>query len=288
MGLSVSLNIEPAARRHKRQFGTFPAAYPVCYDRSLRLSCLIHKPAESNVVKTDDSHSNAKGCKINGGVSILVSIIEDDAPARTILADWIRRAPGFRCTGAHGSGESALATLPAEKPTVVLMDINLPGMTGIECVRRLKPLLPATQFVMLTVYEDADHIFNALTAGACGYLLKRTPRAELLAALKNVHGGGSPMSSNIARKVVQSFQRSGVLISDGEDLSPREREVLELLARGYLYKEIAESLQISVPTVNTYIRRIYEKLHVRSRSQAVAKFTYVPGMAGAGGAPALE
>jgi DNA-binding NarL/FixJ family response regulator len=216
-------------------------------------------------------------------VSIAVSIIDDDAPARGILADWIRRAPGFRCTGAHGSGEAALATLPAEKPTVVLMDINLPGMNGIECVRRLKPLLPETQFVMLTVYEDADHIFNALAAGASGYLLKRMPRADLLAAIKDVHAGGSPMTSNIARKVVQSFQQSGAQLSDTEDLSPREREVLELLARGYLYKEIADSLQISVPTVNTYIRRIYEKLHVRSRSQAVAKFTHVHGATSAGG-----
>jgi DNA-binding NarL/FixJ family response regulator len=213
-------------------------------------------------------------------VSILVSIVEDDATARGMLGNWIRRAPGFRCAGAHGSGEAALATLPGEKPTVVLMDINLPGMTGIECVRRLKPLLPETQFVMLTVYEDADHIFNALVAGASGYLLKRMPREELLAALKDVHAGGSPMSSNIARKVVQSFQRIGSQKSNEEDLSPREREVLALLARGYLYKEIAESLQISVPTVNTYIRRIYEKLHVRSRSQAVAKYTHVPGATG--------
>ena len=214
-------------------------------------------------------------------MSIAVSIIDDDATARGILTDWIRRAQGFRCAGAHGSGEAALATLPAEKPTVVLMDINLPGMTGIECVRRLKPLLPDTQFVMLTVYEDAEHIFNALAAGASGYLLKRMPRAELLAALKDVHAGGSPMTSNIARKVVQSFRRTDAQFANAQDLSPREHEVLELLARGYLYKEIAESLQISTPTVNTYIRRIYEKLHVRSRSQAVAKFTHVPGANGA-------
>jgi DNA-binding NarL/FixJ family response regulator len=213
-------------------------------------------------------------------MSIVVSIVEDDAPARGMLSNWVRRATGFRCAGAHGSGEAALATLPAEKPTVVLMDINLPGMTGIECVRRLKPLLPQTQFVMLTVYEDADHIFNALVAGASGYLLKRMPREELLAALKDVHAGGSPMSSNIARKVVQSFQRIGSQMSHEDDLSPREREVLALLARGFLYKEIAESLQISVTTVNSYIRRIYEKLHVRSRSQAVAKYTHVPGSAG--------
>jgi DNA-binding NarL/FixJ family response regulator len=213
-------------------------------------------------------------------MNIIVSIVEDDATARGMLGNWIRRSPGFRCAGVHGSGEAALATLPAEKPTVVLMDINLPGMTGIECVRRLKPLLLDTQFVMLTVYEDADHIFNALVAGASGYLLKRMPREELLAALKDVHAGGSPMSSNIARKVVQSFQRLGSQVSNEEELSPREREVLGLLARGYLYKEIAESLQISVLTVNSYIRRIYEKLHVRSRSQAVAKFTHVPGAAG--------
>ncbi|MGO8741109.1 MAG: response regulator [Limisphaerales bacterium] len=216
-------------------------------------------------------------------VSIVVSIIDDDAPARGILADWIHRASGFRCAGKYGSAEAALAALPSEKPTVVLMDINLPGMNGIECVRRLKPLLPDTQFVMLTVYEDAEHIFNALAAGASGYLLKRMPRAELLAALKDVHAGGSPMSSNIARKVVQSFQRPVSQPSEAEDLSPREREVLELLARGYLYKEIAESLQISVPTVNTYIRRIYEKLHVRSRSQAVAKFTHFSGAVDSGG-----
>ncbi len=219
--------------------------------------------------------------KAEDDVNIAVSIVEDDAPVRGMLGDWIRRAPGFHCAGVHASAEAAFATLPAEKPSVVLMDINLPGMSGIECVHRLKPLLPATQFVMLTVYEDTDHIFNALTAGASGYLLKRTPRAELLAAIKDVHAGGSPMSSNIARKIVQSFQRPGSQPSEAEDLSPREREVLELLSRGYLYKEIATSLRISGPTVNTYIRRIYEKLHVRSRSQAVAKFTHIPGATGA-------
>lgn len=210
-------------------------------------------------------------------MSISVSIIEDDAQARQILADWIRRAEGFRCVSEHGSAESALAALPTAKPEVVLMDINLPGLNGIECVRQLKPLLPGTQFLMLTVYEDADHIFNALMVGATGYLLKQTPRNELLAALKQVHAGGSPMTSNIARKVVQSFQRqSKAADADSVELSPREAEVLELLARGYLYKEIAESLTISLPTVNTYIRRIYEKLHVRSRAQAVAKYAHIP------------
>lgn len=215
-------------------------------------------------------------------MTIPVSIVEDDNAARQILVGWIQRAESFRCLSDFGDGESALQQLPREPAEVVLMDINLPGMSGIDCVRQLKPLLPQTQFVMLTVYEDADHIFNALSAGASGYLLKQTPRDELLAALRDVHAGGSPMTSNIARKVVQSFQPAKPQSPASDDLSPREREVLELLARGYLYKEIAENLGISVPTVNTYIRRIYEKLHVRSRSQAVAKYHHQP----VGGQPA--
>jgi DNA-binding NarL/FixJ family response regulator len=209
-------------------------------------------------------------------VTIAVSIIEDDAAAREILAGWLRRAEGFRCLSDYGSAELAIERLPAEQPNVVLADISLPGMSGIECVRRLKPVLPETQFVMLTVYEDSDHIFDALAAGASGYLLKQTPRHELLAALRDVHSGGSPMTSNIARKVVRSFQQTRTQVPGAEDLSPREHEVLDLLARGYLYKEIAETLSISVPTVNTYIRRIYEKLHVRSRAQAVAKYAHLP------------
>jgi DNA-binding NarL/FixJ family response regulator len=209
-------------------------------------------------------------------VTIGVSIIEDDAQARQILADWIRRTEGFTLLSQHGSAENALEKLPKENPRVVLSDINLPGMNGIECVRQLKAVMPETQFVMLTVYEDADHIFQALAAGATGYLLKQTPRSELLAALRQVHGGGSPMTSNIARKVVQSFQSiPAPVLSDGAELSPREQEVLNFLARGYLYKEIADALSISLPTVNTYIRRIYEKLHVRSRAQAVAKYGYI-------------
>ena len=209
-------------------------------------------------------------------MSITVSIVEDDAPAREILTDWIRRAEGFKCVGQHGSVEQALENLPSEKPSVVLMDINLPGLSGIEGVRRLKPLLPGTQFMMLTVYEDVDHVFDALAAGATGYLLKQTPRGELLASIKEVHAGGSPMTSNIARRVVQAFHREDPAAPASANLSQREREVLELLARGYLYKEIADALHISVPTVNTHIRRIYEKLHVRSRSQAVARFTHIP------------
>ncbi len=214
----------------------------------------------------------------NNSVSIAVAIVEDDVPAREILAGWIRSAEGFRIVGEYTDAETAISELPQKKPSVVLFDINLPGMNGIECVRKLKPRLPDTQFLMVTVYEDANHIFDALAVGASGYLLKQMRRAELLDALKDVHAGGSPMSSQIARKVVQSFRRNETETADGEmvELSQREREVLELLARGYLYKEIAEMLHISVQTVNTYIRRIYEKLHVRSRAQAVAKYAHLP------------
>jgi DNA-binding NarL/FixJ family response regulator len=207
-------------------------------------------------------------------MAIAVSIVEDDAQARKILAGWVTHAPGFSLSGDWGDAETALAALPEKKPNVVLMDINLPGMSGVDAVKKLKTVLPDTQFVMLTVYEDADHIYNALAAGATGYLLKETPRQELLNALENVHRGGSPMTSNIARKVVQSFGQSRLSAPAADDLSPREQEVLDLLARGYLYKEIAERLNISIPTVNTYVRRVYEKLHVRSRAQAVAKYAH--------------
>ena len=205
---------------------------------------------------------------------IRVSIIEDDAPAREILADWIAHAEGFQFVSGFGSAEDGLAELPRQKPDVVLMDIKLPGMNGVDCVRQLKPQLPQTQFVMHTVYEDSNHIFNALQSGATGYLLKQSAHDELLAALKYVHAGGSPMTSYIARRVAQCFPNTAAQseTDDNQSLSPREREVLDMLARGFLYKEIAEALSISVRTVDTYIRRIYEKLHVRSRSQAVAKY----------------
>jgi DNA-binding NarL/FixJ family response regulator len=213
---------------------------------------------------------------MSGKVLTRVSIVEDDRKAREILVDWVNRAGGFRCVSNHGSAEDALEKMPEGKPDVVFMDINLPGMNGVECVRRLKPLIPEAQFVMLTVYEDSDHIFQALQAGATGYLLKRTPRAELMAALKDVHAGGSPMTTNIARKVVKAFHQVAPPEPAVAELSARENEVLQLLAQGYLYKEIADSLNVAVPTVNTYIRRIYEKLHVRSRTEAVARFAHLP------------
>jgi DNA-binding NarL/FixJ family response regulator len=208
-------------------------------------------------------------------LAITVSIIEDDAPARQVLSGWIGHAKGFRCVSEYGSAELAIAHLPGEKPAIVLTDINLPGLSGIECVRQLKLEMPETQFVMLTVYEDADHIFNALAAGASGYLLKRTTRAALLEALADVHAGGSPMTNHVARKVVRFFQGAPPPAGPPEtaNVTQREREVLDLLTRGYAFKEVAESLGISVTTVGTHIRRIYEKLHVHSRAQAVAAYT---------------
>jgi RNA polymerase sigma factor (sigma-70 family) len=202
---------------------------------------------------------------------IKVSIVEDNDQFRGTLGNVINRSEGFKCIGQYGSAEEALEEIPKNVPDVVLMDINLPGMNGVECVARLKKLCPDTQIVMLTVYEDTDNIFNALKAGATGYLLKRTTREELLEAIRDVYKGGSPMTTHIARKVVQSFQKMESS-SPTEALTAREQEVLECLAKGFLYKEIADKLGISYETVRTHIRRIYEKLQVRSRTEAVAKF----------------
>ena len=203
---------------------------------------------------------------------ITVSIVEDNEQLRGTLARVINRAEGFRCVSQYGDAESALEGLLKDKPEVVLMDINLPGMNGVECVRRLKQAAPPTQVVMLTVYEDTENIFKALAAGAAGYLLKRTKSAELLDAIREVRQGGSPMTTHIARKVTQSFQRAGPSSQPTENLSEREQQVLDCLSQGFLYKEIAEKLGISYETVHTYIRRIYEKLQVRTRTEAVAKF----------------
>lgn len=204
-------------------------------------------------------------------MSISVSIVEDDSGVRSMLAKLINSSPGYRCVSEHADAESALIEIPKLKPDVALMDINLPGISGVECVRRLKPALPGTQVIMLTVYQNTEHIFNALAVGATGYLLKQTPPAELLAAIRDVHEGGSPMSSHIARKIVQSFQQPESASREMETLSQREAQVLDLLAKGFLYKEIADAMKVSYATVHTHIRHIYEKLHVRSRTQAVAK-----------------
>ncbi|MGH7993864.1 MAG: response regulator [Limisphaerales bacterium] len=203
---------------------------------------------------------------------ISVSIVEDNDKLRGTLARVINRADGFRCVSDYANAEDALKDLPQTRPDVVLMDINLPGMNGVECVRQLKQLLPQTQVMMLTVYEDTENIFNALAAGANGYMLKRTSSKELLEAIHEVHRGGSPMTMHIARKVVSSFQKTAATAQPTENLSEREQQVLDLLSQGLMYKEIADKLEISYETVHTYIRRIYEKLQVRTRTEAVAKF----------------
>lgn len=204
--------------------------------------------------------------------AITAMVVEDDTSVRNILTTWLREADGFDCVGVFPDVESAIPQIAHAKPDVVLVDINLPGLSGIECVRQLKPRVPNTQFVMLTVYEDSNHIFDALSAGATGYLIKTTSREALISALREVRAGGSPMSGNIARKVVQLLHQPKSALKPAEELSKRENEVLALLAQGYLYKEIADALGIGLETVNTYIRRIYEKLHVHSRAQAVARF----------------
>ncbi len=205
--------------------------------------------------------------------TIRVSIVDDEVDLRENIAGYVDAAKGFKCVSVHSNAKEALAHLPAEKPDVVLMDINLGGMSGIECVRLLKPLIPGTQIVMLTVFEDTEKIFSALAAGASGYLLKRLSPVKLLEAIREVHEGGSPMSAPIARKVVQSLQPAPSAPSDeATALSPREREVLNGLAEGQAYKQIGDKLGLSIHTVRNYIRRIYQKLHVRSSGEAVAKY----------------
>ena len=205
-------------------------------------------------------------------MKILVSIVEDHESLRQLLAEWVGQAPDMKLGRTYPDAESALADLPQHPADVVLMDINLPGLNGIECVRQLKALLPATQFVMVTVYMDADRIFKALAAGATGYLLKRSSHMELLQAIREVAAGGSPMSRNIARLIVEKFHTAPPMSPDVERLSDRELEVLRLLARGQCNKEIAAGLNLSFHTVHTLVRRIYEKLHVHTRREAVARF----------------
>ena len=205
-------------------------------------------------------------------VSITISLVEDDAPVRGVLTEWIRGADGFKCVGVHENAEAALAALPQEKPSVVLMDIRMPDMSGIECVRRLKPQMLDTQFMMLTVYEDSDSLFNSLRAGASGYLLKRTASARLLEAIQDVFDGGAPMSPQLARRVVQFFSKPSPEFSSLAKLTPAEREFLDQLANGYAYKEIADRMSISIDTVRSYVRTVYEKLHVHSRTEAVVKY----------------
>ena len=205
-------------------------------------------------------------------VRIRVAIVEDSRGTRESLAELLNHAPTLRCVGAHPSGEEALEQIPAETPDVVLMDINLPQMNGIECVSRLKQKMPKAQVLMLTTYEEGDLIFDSLRKGASGYLLKDMPPAELIEAIEEVHTGGAPMSPQIARKVVSHFQRIKKPQSDMEQLTKREEEILSLLAKGFFYKEIAEKMGVTIHTVKAHSHHVYEKLHVQSRTEAVLKY----------------
>lgn len=227
---------------------------------------------------------------------IKIAILEDNAETRQALAYILNTSPGLSCVGASGRGEEALEQFPPLKPDLVLLDVQLPGISGLECLRRIAPLLPQSQFMMLTVLEDYDTIFEALRSGATGYLLKSSPPGKIVESLRELHAGGSPISSQIARQIITAFRGSPVGISpaagpspvqtgaaDPEtgaenirqhpDLSGRESVVLHWLAKGYLYKEVAQELGISPGTVRTHVQRIYRKLHVRSKTEAAAKLT---------------
>jgi len=202
---------------------------------------------------------------------ITVAIVEDDARIRRSLATMLGTAEDIECVGQFANAEDALRKILALKPRVIFMDIHLPGMSGVDCVRELAAIEPKPQIVMLTSYDDSEAIFSSLSAGACGYLLKPIRTAQLLAAVRDVYSGGAPMSGQIARRVVEAFNKPAATPPATDSLSERETQILHLLSEGYLYKEIADRLSISYSTVRTHIERIYTKLHVQSRSQAVAK-----------------
>ena len=222
-------------------------------------------------------------------MAIDVIIVEDDSRLRAGLVEIVNSDPHCVCVGAFGSGEEAVEKAPALKPQVAIMDINLPGMDGIECVCQLSERLPDLQIVMLTVYQDTDNLFRALAAGAHGYLVKPARARDLLAAVGDIHRGGAPMTSALARKVVDAFRAQvpnttspavpspGIQVTtagggESGELAPREKEVLDLLAQGFSYKEIADRLNVAFATVHTYVLRIYKKLHVRSKNAAVARW----------------
>lgn len=205
-------------------------------------------------------------------MSIKVSLVEDNQSIRQSLAAILDSTDGFRLGHACASGEEALRVLPANPADVVLMDINLPRLNGIRCVRELKRCLPQTQFIMLTIEDDNQRVFESLQAGATGYLVKNVTPEKILAAIEEVHRGGSPMSGQIARMLVQTFRKGESIRQPEEELTPREREILTLLTRGYRSKEAADELSIGIQTVHTHLRNIYEKLHVRSRAEAVARY----------------
>jgi DNA-binding NarL/FixJ family response regulator len=214
--------------------------------------------------------------KKDSEMTIKVVIVEDATWIRENLAKEINGSPGFCCINDYRTAEEALKGIPTDQPDVVLMDINLPGMNGVECIRQLRVNSPEVKCLMLTVYEESEKIFNSLLAGASGYLLKRTRTAELLEAIQQVRDGGSPMSSSIARKVVAYFNEIGAAKSNTAALTPRELQVLELLAKGMAYKNIADELSLSIETIRMNVKHIYAKLHVHSRGEATAKYLQQP------------
>ena len=203
---------------------------------------------------------------------IEVALVEDREEIRAQFARTIGRSPALHLMQTYPDGESALADLPARRPDVVLMDINLPGLDGVECVRQLKTKMPDVQFVMLTIYEDGARLFQSLMAGASGYLLKRTAPQKLLAAIQEVHEGGVPMTPEMARRVIRHFQQVPQPAPELQWLGPREHEVLHQLAQGFRYKEIEDNLRIGTGTLRTHVASIYKKLHVHSRTEAVVKY----------------
>lgn len=203
---------------------------------------------------------------------IKISIVEDNADMRAGITRVLNQAPGLSCVSTYASAEAAIRDLPAQKPDVVLVDIHLPGMNGIECVARLKAQLPQLQVLMLTRYEQSDLIFDSIRAGASGYLLKHTPAPELVQAVEQVHAGGAPMTMQIARKVINFFQHLNEPASEVKTLTPREKDVLSLLAKGYPYKRIAADLGIAIGTLRVHLRAIYDKLHVHCRTEATVKY----------------
>ena len=203
---------------------------------------------------------------------ISVSIVEDMADVRQKVKHIIEDSEEFICLSTYSNAESALEELPKLNPDIVLMDINLPGMSGIECIKKVQKKSPQIQFLMFTIYENSEQVYEALAAGASGYLLKKTPPEKILEALKELYEGGAPMSTHIARKVVSFFQKENKAAKESTQLSNREKEVLALLSKGFLYKEISDQLFISIGTVRQHIHNIYEKLHVQNRMEAINKF----------------
>jgi len=210
--------------------------------------------------------------KLKFNMNKSVVVVEDDRQLREQLLELLGTAPDIQCVGAFASGEEALKEIPALKPSVVLMDIQLPRMSGIRCVAELKKIFPELRVIMVTVYEDSDRIFKALKAGANGYLLKSSHALQILEAVRDAHGGGAPMSSHIASKVVEHFHAIGPLPEEDTNLTPREEQVMSLLSSGFIYKEIADKMNIKVTTVRYFVQNVCQKLHVRNRLEAVAKY----------------